>query len=135
MASNNHMPHPAFGGTVSALVRTELMMPGKDPILAPWKFAIGQTLQAGSVLGIVTATGLAKLSVAAAGDGSEVPRGILLEDLDTTTLVAPKTFNMAVEGYFNETALVLGAGHTVDTVRLALRDAGIYLSAPRYSFA
>lgn len=130
MSSN--LAHPAFGGTVSAVTHNHLMLPGKDPILAPWKFASGQTLKAGSVIGIVTATGKAKLSAAAAGDGSETPRGILLEDLDTTG--GEQTFNMAVEGYFNETALVFGTGHTADTVRVPLRDAGIYLSAPRYSF-
>jgi Bacteriophage lambda head decoration protein D len=132
---SSRMPHPAFGGTVSALVYNHLFMPGKDPILAPWKFKIGQSLQAGSVLGVITATGQAVLSVAAAGDGSEVPRGILIEDLDTTADAVPKTFNMAVEGYFNETALIFGAGHNPDTARIPLRDGGIYLSAPRYSFA
>lgn len=133
MASN--MPHPAFGGTVSALIENQLFMPGKDPVLAPFKISINQTLAAGSILGAVTATGELILSLAAAGDGSQVPVAILLEDLDTNGEVAPKTFNVAVEGFFNETALVYGTGHTADTVRLALRDRGIYLSAPRYSFA
>lgn len=133
MVAKSHMPHPAFGGTVSALVHNELQLPGKDIVLAPWKIASGQVLKAGSVLGFITASGLAKLSASAAGDGSQVPKAILLEDLDTTDGV--KTFTIAVEGFFNETALVLGAGHTIDSVRVALRDAGIYLAAPRYSFA
>lgn len=130
--ANNHMPHPAFGGTVSAVVFNHLMMPGKDPVLVPIKFAAAQTLQAGSVLGIDN-TGFAKLSLAAAGDGSEVPVAILLEDLDTTAGI--KTFSAALEGAFNETALIYGTGHTADTVRVPLLKKGIYLSAPRYSFA
>ncbi len=129
----SNLPHPAFGGTVSAFTENTLFMPGKDPVLAPWKFAAGQQLRRGSVIGIVTATGKAVLSAAAAGDGSETPRGVLLEALDTTS--GEKIFSLAVEGFFNETALVFGAGHTADTVRVPLRDAGIYLSVPRYSFS
>jgi hypothetical protein len=128
----SNLPHPAFGGTVSAYTENTLFMPGKDPVLAPWKFASGQQLVRGSVIGI-RSDGKAVLSAAAAGDGSETPRGILLEDLDTTS--GDKVFSLAVEGFFNETALVFGAGHTADTVRVPLRDAGIYLSVPRYSFS
>ncbi len=124
---------PAFGGTVSATVNNDLYMPGKDPVLAPLILLAGQQLVAGSVLGIVTASGKLKLSASAAGDGSEVPRAVLLEDIDTTS--GDKTFNVAVEGYFNETALVFGAGHTADSVRVPLLDKGIYLSSPKYSFA
>lgn len=133
MSSN--MAHPAFGGTVSALIENPLFMPGKDPILAPFKFSIGQALKAGSVLGAVTATGELVLSVAAAGDGSQIPTAILLEDLDTTADATPKTFKACVEGFFNETTLVFGAGHTWDSVREPLRLRRIYLSAPRWSYA
>jgi len=34
---------------------------------------------------------------------------------------------------FNERALVFGAGHTADTVRAALRAAGIHIKTPYYS--
>ena len=101
--------------------------------LAPVKIAAGQVIQAGSVLGVVTATGEFKVSVAAAVDGSQIARAIIMEDLDTTLGV--QTFTLAVEGFFNETALVYGTGHNASTVRLSLRDNGIYLAAPRYSFA
>lgn len=129
----SHIPHPAFGGTVSAIVHNQLIMPGKNIIFAPFTIAAGQVLKAGSVLGAVTATGKLLFSLAAAGDGSEVPMAVLLEDLDTTA--GDKTFQVAVEGYFNEVALVYGTGHTADTVRLPLRAAGIYLKNPRHSFA
>lgn len=129
------LPHPAFGGTVASLTKNNLMMPGKDPVLVPWTILTGQDLKAGSVLGVVTASGKAVLSLSAAGDGSEIPRFILLEDLNTASPAGDKVFNVAAEGYFNETALVIGTGHTADSIRVALRDRGIYLSAPRYSFA
>ena len=129
----SNIAHPAFGGTVSAFVQKHLFMPGKDPVLMPFKIASGQTLKAGSVMGFKSADGEAVLSASAAGDGSEVPRAILIEDLDTTA--GGQTFALAVEGAFNETALILGAGHTVDSVRIPLRDRGIYLNVARYSFA
>lgn len=129
----SRLPHPAFAGTVSAVTFNDLYMPGKDPVLAPFTIATGQTLALGSVLGAVTATGKLVLSDAAATDGSEVPFAILIEALDTTG--GDKVMDVAVEGYFNETALVYGGGHDANSVRLPLRDRGIYLSTPRHSFA
>lgn len=128
---SSKLPYPAFAGTVEAVVHEQLFMPGKDPVLASFTVLTGQTLAAGSVLGIVTASGKLKLSLSAATDGSEVPFAVLIEDLDTTG--GDKVFPVAVEGYFNEEALVFGTGHDADSVRVALRDRGIYLSAPRYS--
>lgn len=126
-------PAVAFGGTVSALIENPLYMPGKDPQMAPAKIAVGQKLQHGSVLGRVTATEELVLSVATATDGSEVPRAILVEDLDTTADTVAKTFAVAVGGFFNETALTYGAGHDAWSVRVPLAKFGIYMSAPRYS--
>lgn len=130
--SRSNLPHPAFGGTVSAITYNQLAMPGKDPIRAPFTIETGQTLAVGSVLGAVTATGELKLSLAAAGDGSQVPIAILPEDLDTTA--GAKVFDVYVEGYFNETALVYGTGHDANSIRLPLRNVGIYLQVPRYSY-
>lgn len=122
--------HPAGGGTVSALVYNQILMPGKDPVFAPMTVLTNQVLVKGSVMGVVTASGKLKLSASAAGDGSEVPVAILMEDLDTTG--ADKAFQLMVEGYVNETALTFGAGHTADTCRHALRAQGIYLTSPRF---
>ncbi len=131
--NRSNLPHPAFGGTVSAITYNQLAMPGKDPVRAPFSIEAAQTLLAGSILGAVTATGELKLSEAAAGDGSEVPVAILAEDLDTTG--GAIVFDVFVEGFFNETALVYGTGHDANSVRLPLRNVGIYLQVPRYSYA
>ncbi|MGE0698092.1 MAG: head decoration protein [Hyphomicrobiaceae bacterium] len=130
----SNMAHPAFGGTVSAFVPNALFMPGKDPVMMSFKVKEGQTLKAGSVMGFDD-NGEAVLSLAAANDGSEVPSAILVEDLDTSAESDAIKFSLCVEGAFNETALVYGTGHTADTVRIALRDRGIYLNAPKYSYA
>jgi hypothetical protein len=133
----SNLAHPAFAGTVGAVVKNPLQMPGKDIVLMPFKVAAGQQIAAGTVLGFVSATGYAKTSLAAAGDGSEIPRAVAMEDIDTTgdQSGAPRTFSLIVEGTLNESALVFGTGHTADTVRIPLRDRGIYLNVPMYSYA
>lgn len=65
------------------------------------------------------------LSLAAAVDGSQYPTAIALEAIDGTSAdaVGPALF----EGEVNEDVLVLGTGHTLASVRDALRDLGIFL--------
>jgi len=72
-----------------------------------------------------------KLSAAAALDGSQVPCAINREYIFSAS--ADKNCPVMVEGYFNEEALTYGAGHTADTVRVALRAVGIHLKKMRYS--
>ena len=88
--------------------------------------AAGQTLVTGSVLGKVTATGAYVLSDAGAEDGSEAPTVILVEGVDTTGGVGDGLVYFT--GEFNEAALVLGDGHTVDGIRDALRAWSIFLT-------
>lgn len=71
------------------------------------------------------------LAAALATDGSAEPVGILPEDVDATG--GAKNCGYFAEGYFNETALIFGAGHTADTVRTALRAKGIYIRTMKYS--
>lgn len=70
-------------------------------------------------------------SLTAAIDGSQVPCAILGEPVDATS--NDKNCPVMVEGMFNEEALIYGASHTADTVRIALRDRGIHLKTMRYS--
>lgn len=129
---SNNFPYHPYHGVVDAIVFNALQMPGKELIRSVFTIAAGQTLKAGSVLGAITATGKLVLCVDGAGDGSEVPFAVLLEDLDTTA--GDKDFSVAVEGFFNETALVFGGAHDADSVRVPLRKMGIYLGAPAHSF-
>lgn len=125
------IPHPASGGPVGAYIDNPLILPGKPVVTAPVTIAGSQQLKAGSVLGVVTATGKYKLSATNASDGSEVPIAVLGEDLDTSS--GDRVFPVIVEGYLNEDALVLGENHTPDTVRLALRKVGIHIRKMSYS--
>lgn len=80
---------------------------------------------------VAAGSNLLTLASANAEDGSSDPVGILPEEIDATS--ENKNCGFFAEGYFNETALVLGAGHTADTVRTALRGRGIYIRQMRYS--
>lgn len=135
-ARSSGIGHPAFGGTVGAVTYNPLIMPGKPEVRSAFTIKGGQTLVAGSVLGAITAAGpdfgKLVLSTAAAVNGSQIPFAILAEDLDTTS--GDKEYSVYVEGMFNEAALVFGAGHDANTVRVPLRNAGIYLTAPRHSY-
>jgi hypothetical protein len=88
----------------------------------------GQVLARGAVLGMVTASSKYLLSLTAAADGSQTPRAICAVDVDATG--GDKEGQVFVEGEFNETELVLGAAHTVTTIREPLRGVGIITKKP-----
>lgn len=130
-------PFPAASGIVDSIVHNGLWLPGKSPVFMTYTLIGGSTYLAGSVLGRVTASGKLKLSASAAGDGSQAPMAILPHDVSAFaadgTTAEDKTVAVAVQGYVNETALVLGAGHTIASVKEALRALGMFLRAPGYS--
>ena len=83
----------------------------------------GAVYPIGSVLGIVDANKKAVLSAAAANDGSQTPQYVLNYTVDAT---AGDTEAMAIEtGDLIGSQLVLGAGHTLASIRAGLRDKGI----------
>lgn len=90
--------------------------------------ASGQNVARGALLGAITASGKYILSASAAGDGSQVPKAILAEDVDATG--GDKEGIVYVSGDFNSTALIYGTGHTAASVKDVLRDANIYLHTP-----
>lgn len=85
----------------------------------------GQNLARGAVLGKISASGKYTLSASAAGDGSNTPDLILADDCDASA--GDATAIAYVTGIFNEGALILGAGHTVSSIREGLRGKSIHL--------
>lgn len=82
----------------------------------------------GSVLGRITATGKWTLSLSAAVDGSEVPRGILPYDVDASLQdVVAQVFKA---GLFNQDILVYGAGHDQESVQFALEGTPLFITSP-----
>ena len=84
-------------------------------------------LTVGSVLGRITADGKYQLSLSAAVNGSETPEAILAETIDTIAGDVEAVVYLA--GEFNESALTLGAGHTLASISDGLRSKSIFLRA------
>ncbi len=85
----------------------------------------GQNLQRGAILGKITASGKYTLSASAAGNGSEIPDAILVQNVDASggDVVTLAYFS----GRFNESKVTLGTGHTANSVREGLRVKNIHL--------
>ena len=86
----------------------------------------GSDIARGAVLGQVTATGAWILSLAAAADGSQTPRGILGEGTDGV-LAADATRPVYIAGDFNERRITIGAGHDLDSVRAAFLGTPLFI--------
>lgn len=105
-------------------------------VLSDWRaddngvLVAGTNYIAGMVLGRVTSAGADKgkykLSVAALNDGSEEPYAILLDDVDATDsdLNGP----ILLGGKVDKNLLILGIGHTLDSIEVGLRDKNIYFT-------
>lgn len=87
--------------------------------------ASGSNLTKGAVLGRITASGKFVLSASGASDGSETPDAILGETVDASA--EDKQAVVYFSGEFNENALTLGTGHTVESIRAVLRSKSIFL--------
>jgi hypothetical protein len=82
-------------------------------------------LAAGAVLGRITANGKYVLSLAAATDGSEVPRAVLATAVDATNADADAIAYSA--GHLLASKLTFGDGHTADSARDGLRGLGLHI--------
>ena len=96
-----------------------------DLIVQQITLVAGQNLTRGAVLGKITASEKYTLSASAAGDGSEVPDLVLVNDTDASA--GDKEALGYARGDFIEGGLTFGAGHTADSVREGLRIKGIFL--------
>jgi hypothetical protein len=81
----------------------------------------------GAVLGKITSSGKYVLSLSTASNGSQNPAAVLVDDVDATSADAPAL--AYTRGDFNGSALILGAAHTIASVREALKDIGIFILA------
>lgn len=77
----------------------------------------------GTVLGIITASGLAVAVNSTATDGSQTPFCIATDSVDTTNGDVQSTGYTA--GMFNSAALIFGGTDTVDTHKVKLRELNI----------
>lgn len=112
--ANSPAPDPLFAGEFPR-VTTEVTI------------ASGQNLARGTVVGRVTVGGAYVISLAAEDDGSEDPVGILVQATDATS--GAKTASIYRTGEFNEDEVILGAGHSIASIRDGLEARQIYLKS------
>lgn len=79
----------------------------------------------GTVLGVISATGLAVPVDSAKTDGSEKADCILTDDVDTGT-TDPVVMTAYSSGVFNANALIVGGEDTVEVHKKELRSLGIF---------
>ncbi|WP_230770683.1 head decoration protein [Sphingomonas sp. Leaf4] len=97
-----------------------------SPITRKVTLVAGVLYAAGSVLGTVTADGKAKLSAAASSDGSQTPDVVLPYAVDTRD--GEKQAVVYERADLIGDQLVLGAGHTLTSIREGLRLKSITFS-------
>lgn len=82
----------------------------------------GQNLKRGAVLGEITASSKATLSLSASSDGSQTPSHILAYDVDASA--GDVVCDVYAMGAFDASKLIFGTGHTATTVEQAFRRNG-----------
>lgn len=103
-----------FGGDSESWAEKETIVSGTPALVR------------GTVLGRITASGKYTVALSAAGDGSQTPTAVLAEDCDASG--GDKEAIVYKAGTFNELALTLGTGITLDKpTRQALRGLDIYI--------
>jgi RNase P/RNase MRP subunit p29 len=85
----------------------------------------GQNLVRGAVLGKITASDKYTLSLSTAADGSQIPDFILSENCDASA--GDKQAIAYSRGDFIAESLVLGAAHTIASIKEGLRVKNIIL--------
>ena len=96
-----------------------------NPYYSNQTIVAGQDLQAGSVLGVITASGKLKLVEEALDpvpDGSEVARFVLTQDVNA---VADTVVSVLKAGVVNAEKLIFGDDETWEDHEIELRDACI----------
>ncbi len=111
----------------AATLSPELLIAGNADMLKGQQhvIAVGAVLPTGALMGQISASGECVLSKADALDGSEIPMGILAQDVDTTDSASSAL--LYVRGDFRNGAVSFGLGHSPDSVFSQLRNSGIFL--------
>lgn len=113
----------APGMTTDVFVPDQLIAGDLKLVTETVNFGGSTTYPRGQVVGMITATGVWIKSVKTATDGSEVPAGIVVDLVDTTT-TSPNKGGVYLMGEFNYRALTYDASWGTagsDAALLALR--------------
>lgn len=122
--------NPAFT-THSQVAPGDLVIATHDLYTDPAAvIASGQNLGRGALVGLISASSKYVLSLSASSDGSQVPVGVLLTDIDASGGDKSVPNSVALMGAFDTTKMTFGTGHTAASTRRALAARGIALYTP-----
>jgi hypothetical protein len=88
--------------------------------------ATNKTFARGTLLAKVTASGKLAVLNSTAEDGTAVPFGILVNDIDVES--ADAVCDVYVRGEFNQNEVIVPEGYSVADYKDTLRNIGIYLA-------
>jgi len=109
------------GSSVETKINDDLISGNKPEIATNvGTLIIGQNLVRGTVVGRITATGLLTESDSGAADGSQLPLGILVHDIDASA--AGKQCQFYVSGSFRKSVITWHASFATDIDRDAAFD-------------
>lgn len=115
----------APGMTSSLFVPDQLVSGPLQVVTDSVTIGVSGLLKRGTVLGMVTTSGVYIPSKKDATDGSETPVAILVDDVDTTTLT--QTGGVYLMGEFNQNRLIFDATWTIAGLKAAFRPMAIFL--------
>lgn len=117
------MPYENASAAVATPVAFKNLIQSDDITTRKVTVLSGQNLVAGTVIGKITASSKYVKSLSASSDGSETPDMVLAQDCDASSgdkeAIAYETATVVAS------ALTLGTGHTVASIRAGLRAKGI----------
>lgn len=109
-----------LGGTTS-----DNLIAGEFPRVLRLATVSGGNLKRGAILGKITSNGKCVLCVAAATDGSKDVYAVLAEDVDASS--EDKQAAVYLTGEFNQMAMTVGDGYTIEGLIDSLRTKSIFV--------
>ena len=133
----NYSNNPWIPGKVSDAFIPDQLIAGELKLVTDTVQVGGSAvLKRGTLLGMITATGVWIPSVKTATDGSQIPAAILVDECDST-LVSPQTAGIYVMGEFNFNALTydpswgtVGSPVAYAALKAALTPTNIFIKSP-----
>lgn len=115
------------GVTQDAFVPDQLIGGDMKIVTHAGRTITGGAFKRGTVLGKITASAKFTIALPGAADGSQTPVALLVDDVDASQ--ADAIGGIYAMGEFNERAVILGTGMTLDAAKTALEAQNIYLKS------
>lgn len=117
--------NPFAPGMKSSVFIPDQLIAGQLQLVTETVTVTGGTYLRGTVLGMITASGIYTLCVKSAADGSETPLAILVDDVDASS--GDQLAGIYLMGEFNQNRVTIDTSWTADEMKAELRHQAIFL--------